>query len=86
MPDEVRCKETAAPYEKSRLVSQAYNDHGKKEILTQSPTIQQVSWRIIMAMASSLSSRSIPIFLRDITQAYVQHNPRLAFPVYATST
>jgi hypothetical protein len=37
--DEVKGKETVTPYEKSRLVIQAFNDKGKKHILTQSPTI-----------------------------------------------
>ena len=37
--DDVKGVTTQAPYEKSRLVIQAYNDHGKKEILTQSLTI-----------------------------------------------
>jgi len=32
--DEVKGKETASPYEKSRLVVQAYNDQGKSSILT----------------------------------------------------
>ena len=55
MVDEVKGKETSMPYEKSRLVIQVYSDHGKKEILTQSPTIQRVSQRIIVAMAPSPS-------------------------------
>jgi hypothetical protein len=38
--DEVKGKATENPYEKSRLVIQAYNDEGKELILTQSPTIQ----------------------------------------------
>jgi hypothetical protein len=37
--DEVKGKETTSPYEKSRLVIQAFNDSGKTSILTQSPTI-----------------------------------------------
>ncbi|KAI0992924.1 hypothetical protein K3495_g15260 [Podosphaera aphanis] len=67
MVDEVKSKETAIPYEKSRLVIQAYDDHGKKEILTQSPTIQRVSQRIIVALAPSLFSCGISLFTRDIT-------------------
>ncbi|KAI0991058.1 hypothetical protein K3495_g17129, partial [Podosphaera aphanis] len=38
MVNEVKGKETDTPYEKSRLVIQAYNDEGKEIILTQSPT------------------------------------------------
>jgi hypothetical protein len=65
---------TTVPYEKSRLVIQAYNDEGKEMILTQSPTIQRASQRLIMALAPSLlkSPQKIKLFLRDITQAYVQ--------------
>lgn len=42
-------------YEKSRLVIQGYNDVGKEAILTQTPTIQRVSQRIITALAPSLA-------------------------------
>ncbi|KAI0991501.1 hypothetical protein K3495_g16686 [Podosphaera aphanis] len=82
--DEIKGKETAVPYEKSRLVIQAYNDYGKNEILTQSPTIQRVSQRIIVALAPSLAPRGILLFLRDITQAYVQSSTKLLRPIYAT--
>src|ERR1700759_188323 len=63
-------------YEKSRLVIQAYNDEGKEMILTQSPTIQRASQRLIIALAPSLLKfpQKIKLFLRDITQAYV-HSP-----------
>ena len=37
--NEVKGKATETPYEKSRLVIQAYDDEGKQVILTQSPTI-----------------------------------------------
>jgi hypothetical protein len=37
--NEVKGKATNSPFEKSRLVVQAYNDEGKELILTQSPTI-----------------------------------------------
>ena len=40
MIDKVKGKETTMPYKKSHLVIQAFNDEGKKAILTQSPTIQ----------------------------------------------
>ncbi len=41
--NEIKGKTTKTPYEKSRLVVQGYNDGGKAEILTQSPTIQRAS-------------------------------------------
>jgi Reverse transcriptase (RNA-dependent DNA polymerase) len=84
MVDEVKGKETSTPYEKSRLVIQAYNDQGKKTVLTQSPTIQRVSQRIIAALAPSLFIRGILLFCRDITQAYIQSTSKLARPIYAT--
>ncbi|KDN69178.1 hypothetical protein CSUB01_12252 [Colletotrichum sublineola] len=42
------------PYKKSRLVVQGYADDGKEAILTQSPTIQQASQQLILALALSL--------------------------------
>ena len=66
-------------FEKSRLVVQAYDDIGKQEVLTQSPTIQRVSQRIILCLTPTMMARNpnIKLFLRDITQAYVQSNTRL---------
>jgi hypothetical protein len=43
MVNEIKGKATNAPFEKSRLVIQGYNDDGKEMILTQSPTIQRAS-------------------------------------------
>lgn len=71
MVNEVKGKKTATPYEKSLLVIQAYNEDGKKEILTQSPTIQRISQRLTLSIAPSLFGRA-NLYLRDITQAYVQ--------------
>jgi hypothetical protein len=51
---EIKGKATPTPFEKSRLVIQAYNDHGKEVILTQSPTIQRASQRLIIALAPTL--------------------------------
>lgn len=58
------------PYKKTRMVVQGHSDKGKKEILTQSPTIQQSSQQISLAIAPSLSHCAV--YLRDIIQAYVQ--------------
>jgi len=64
---------TTKPYEKSRLVIQAYNDEGKLEILTQSPTIQRASQRMMVMIAPSLiKGYDMALWLRDITQAYTQ--------------
>jgi hypothetical protein len=78
--NEVKGKATDSPYEKSRLVIQAYNDEGKEMILTQSPTIQRASQRVIAALAPSLfqlPDKNIKMWLRDITQAYVQSTTSL---------
>jgi hypothetical protein len=51
---------------------QAYNDVKKGVILTQSPTIQRASQRLILALTPSLVRRGIKLFNKDITQAYIQ--------------
>jgi hypothetical protein len=50
----IKGKATNAPYEKSRLVIQGYQDNGKEIILTQSPTIQRASQRVIVILTPSL--------------------------------
>jgi len=70
--DEVKNKGTDAAFEKSRLVVQAYNDDEKSIVLTQSPTIQRVSQRVILAIAPTLMDDGLSLNLRDISQAYVQ--------------
>jgi Reverse transcriptase (RNA-dependent DNA polymerase) len=77
---EIKGKATNAPYEKSRLVVQGYQDDGKEMILTQSPTIQRASQRVIAALAPSLvqlQDRKMDLWLRDISQAYVQSTTKL---------
>ncbi len=73
--DEIKNEGTATAFEKSRLVVQAYNDHGKEEILTQSPTIQRMSQRLILALAACMPQYDL--YLRDISQAYVQSTTHL---------
>jgi hypothetical protein len=75
--DEIKNKGTDKAFEKSRLVVQSYNDHGKDLVLTQSPTIQRASQRIILALATILQEKAVSLYLRDITQAYVQSNTHL---------
>jgi hypothetical protein len=70
-------KATNTPFKKSRLVVQAYNNKGKELILTQSPTIQRASQRVIIAIAPSLAKLGIKLYLRDITQAYIQSTTML---------
>jgi hypothetical protein len=84
--DEVKHPGTDKAYEKSRLVIQAYNDPGKDWILTQSPTVQWVSQRLILALAVTLrdSNKKRPsLYLRDISQAYVQSRTPLARDFFA---
>jgi hypothetical protein len=68
--DDIKDKDTPTAYEKSRLVVQAYNDYGKLDILTESPTIQRSSQRLILCLAAILPNTKL--YVRDISQAYVQ--------------
>ena len=83
MVNEIKGKETATPYEKSRLVIRGYNDEGKSFILTQSPTIQRASQRLMLAIAPCLFQRGIILWIRDITQAYVQSQTSLQRTILA---
>lgn len=74
---------TEKPYEKPRLIVQGYNDAGKENILTQSPTIQRVSQRIIAALAPTFVKMSMAVELRDVTQAYPQSKSELARVILA---
>lgn len=57
-------------FQKYRLVAQAYNHNNKQNVLTQAPTIQRVSQRIILYLAIVIPN--VKIALRDISQAYNQ--------------
>jgi hypothetical protein len=72
--DEVKFPGTDKAFEKSRLVVQAYNDQEKELVLTQSPTIQRVSQRLILCIAATGHHE---LYLRDISQAYVQSTTNL---------
>jgi hypothetical protein len=71
--DEIKHSDISQAYEKSRLVIQAYNDHEKTLVLTQAFTIQRMSQRIILAS----TSENHHLYLRDITQAYIQSKSSL---------
>lgn len=77
--DEVKFQGTDKAFEKSRLVVQAYNDGEKDLVLTQSPTIQRVSQRLILCIAAIKvpSDQERSLYLRDISQAYVQSTTNL---------
>ena len=67
--DNIKFPGTDRAFEKSRLVVQAYNDEDKSTILTQSPTVQRASQRLLLSLGVSLDLR---ICVRDISQAYIQ--------------
>jgi hypothetical protein len=75
--DEIKNPGTDQAFEKSRLVVQAYNDTEKDLVLTQSPTIQRASQRLLLAITTMLRSNNLTLYLRDITQAYVQSTTTL---------
>ncbi|EED12716.1 hypothetical protein TSTA_052390 [Talaromyces stipitatus ATCC 10500] len=65
------------PYEKSRLVIQGYNDAGKNKILTQAPTIQRASQRLLVSLIPTLIEMGMVVEIWDITQAYTQAKTKL---------
>jgi hypothetical protein len=80
---EIKGKNTQ-PYKKSRLVLAGHSDQGKEEILTQSPTIQRISQRLLLSLGASLiATYDMHCELRDITQAYVQSKDKLLRTILA---
>jgi hypothetical protein len=80
---EIKGKSTQ-PYEKSRLVFAGHSDTEKEEILTQSPTIQKMSQRLLLAIGVSLmATYDMQCELRDIIQAYIQSKDELLRTLYA---
>jgi Reverse transcriptase (RNA-dependent DNA polymerase) len=80
--DEIKFAGTDKAYEKSRFVVQGYNDEGKSQILTQAPTIQRASQRLLLSLAPSFRQKGMRIYLRDISQAYTQSTTPLARNVF----
>jgi hypothetical protein len=74
--DHIKNAGTPQAFEKSRLVVQAYKDDEKKGVLTQAPTIQRASQRLLLSLAASIPE--LEIHLRDISQAYTQSETNLA--------
>ena len=79
--DEVKNQGTDKEFNKSRLVVQAYNDENKHTVLTESPTLQRISQRLVLCLAAILMETT-NLFLRDITQAYVQAMTLLNRPFF----
>ena len=77
--DKIKNPGTNKAFKKSRLVIQAYNNQEKEFVLTQSPTIQRVSQRLILCIAAiELHS----LYLQDISQAYIQSTTNLNCEFY----
>jgi hypothetical protein len=68
--DQIKHLNTSDVYEKFRLVIQTYNDHDKTLMLTQLFIIQKISQRIIFVLTAC--TFHCHVYLRNITQAYVQ--------------
>ncbi|KHJ31077.1 hypothetical protein EV44_g3901 [Erysiphe necator] len=56
---EMKMPGTAQANPKSRLVVQAFKDDGKVQVLTQSPTLQRVSQRILLSISVSPEDHSL---------------------------
>ncbi len=80
--NEIKHSEIEKAFEKSRLVMQAFKDQNKTLVLTQSSTIQRVSQRLILCLIASLSMN---LYLRNITQTYVQSATSLNRDFYVQS-
>ncbi len=80
--NEVKNSNTEKTFEKFRLMMQAFNDQDKTFVLTQSSIIQRVSQRLIICLAVTLSMK---LYLRDITQIYVQSRFNLNRDFYVQS-
>ena len=52
--DEIKHSGTDKAFEKSRLIVQTYNDMKKNLVLTQTPTIQRISQRLVVCLAAVL--------------------------------
>ena len=81
--DEVKHQGTGKAFDKSRLVVQAYKDTEKSMVLTQSPIIQRMSQRLLLCLA--MMDLGAELYLRDITQAYVQSETALIRNFYIRS-
>jgi hypothetical protein len=79
--DEIKNKGTEKEYKKLRLVVQAYNNSEKHIVLTQSLTIQHISQRVILCIAA-MTTETSGLYLRDISQAYVQSSTLLNHDFY----
>ena len=70
--DEIKHQSIEKKLKKSRLMMQAYNNFNKMSVLTQSSIIQRVNQRVILCFIAMFKNNFIKLYLRDVTQAYVQ--------------
>jgi hypothetical protein len=64
-------------------VIQGYGDDSKLLVLTQSPTIQCSSQKILLAITPALLRKGMFLWLRDVTQAYTQSESPLQRTILA---
>ncbi len=81
--NEIKHSEIEKAFEKFRLVIQTFNDQNKILVLTQFSIIQRVSQRLIICLVISLFQ--MKLYLRNITQAYVQSRSNLNRDSYVQS-
>ncbi len=83
--NEIKHSRTDKAFEKFRLVIQAFKDQNKNLVLTQSSIIQRISQRLIMCLVV-IFSQLMNLYLRDITQTYVQSRFNLNRNFYVQSS
>jgi hypothetical protein len=81
--NEIKHSEIEKAFEKFRLMIQTFNDQNKILVLTQFSIIQRVSQRLIICLVISLFQ--MKLYLRNITQAYVQSRSNLNRDSYVQS-
>jgi hypothetical protein len=82
--NEIKHSDIEKAFEKSRLMMQAFKDQNKTLVLTQSLIIQRISQRLILCLTVMFSH--MKLYLRDITQAYVQSATSLNRDFYVQSS
>ncbi len=81
--NEIKHSKTNKAFEKFRLMIQAFKDQNKILVLIQSLIIQRMSQRLIICFAVTLSMK---LYLRNITQTYVQFRSILNRDFYVQSS
>ncbi len=82
--NEIKHSDTDKTFVKFRLVVQAFKNQNKILVLTQSLIIQRISQRLIICLVVTFFN-SMKLYLRDITQAYVQSRSILNRDFYVQS-